>query len=88
MHGFDSLRLVNIMAVPIIIATLAAAASAVPALDHQNHKAYAVGYKYPGKLLLVLSEDTLKRDFKCRGPCVNIGSRGASSCNLDYSHKS
>ena len=47
------------MAVPVIIATLATVASAVPALDHQSHEAYAVGYKYPGKLLLLLSEDTL-----------------------------
>ena len=37
------------MAVPVIIATLTVAASAVPALDHQSLETYAVGYKYPGK---------------------------------------
>ena len=55
MHGFDSLRLVKSMAVPVIIAILAAAAYAVPALDHQSHEAYAVAYKYPGTLLPLLS---------------------------------
>ena len=54
MHWFASLRLVKSMAVPVIIATLAAVASALPALDHQSHEAYAVGYKYPGKLLQLL----------------------------------
>ena len=44
MHGFA-----KSMAVLVIIAILAAAASAVPALDHQSLETYAVGYKYPGK---------------------------------------
>ena len=66
MQGFASLHLVRSMAVPVIIATLAAVASAVPALDHQSHEAYAVGYKYPSKLHQSIS-DYLYRDIKCRG---------------------
>ena len=66
MQGFASLHLVRSMAVPVIIATLAAAAYAVPAPDHQSNEASAVADKYPGKLLQLLSS-SLYRDVKCRG---------------------
>ena len=54
MNGFDSVCFAKNMAVPVIIATLAAVASAAPMLYYPSQESYPVNDNYQGKLLQLL----------------------------------